>query len=152
MSAHIWLPGVGNTDLSVMKVDKAVREYDERLRFGRNELTGDYCIFIKMPRNYIGGVPSPEGPLYPVIGFGKEIPEAGYAIHRLRKADTMRHGEAILREMNKHNESVTADIDKAADDAVGIAAEAIEWFNRDQAKTRYTKIYRPRPNAVGGWS
>lgn len=152
MSAHIWLPGAGTVDLSVKRVDTAVREYDERLRFGRNDKTGDYCIFIKMPPNYVGGIPSSEGTLYPVIGFGNQIPDAGEAIHRLRKADALKNGDAILREMNRENDSLTQHIDDNAHDASGIVAEAAEWFGREQGNLRYSKIYRPRTNRVGGWS
>ena len=39
----LWLPNTVN--YKAYKVDKAVREYDERLMFGVNEDTGDWCVY-----------------------------------------------------------------------------------------------------------
>ena len=83
----IYIPGQGRVDLDVVAADRAAREYDERLSFRRNEETGDYCIFIKMPHGQ---------PDYPVLGFGQKVPDRDEIWKRLYETDGVRFGEEIM--------------------------------------------------------
>ncbi len=141
-AASIWLPGRGVTDFQERRVDAAVREYDETLRFGRNNDTGQYCIFM---------VKRGSAPL-PILGFN-EIPHPDDALRKLWKTDTLRHGNEILDTMNAENEEVHTERRAAADQANGIAAEGFEWLMRDQGQTPYGKIFmNHRHKKMGGYS
>lgn len=141
---HIWLPGSGAVSLEVVRVDRAVQEYDPNLRFGRNEDTGDWCIFL---------IKRGEAPL-PVLGFGREIPHPRAALQRLERADSVRRGSEILDEMNRHNESLRKPFEDAAAEGAAITAEAFEWGYRAMGKGK--RVIIPvsglRTNAMGGYS
>lgn len=83
----IWLPGQGVVDMGPMKVHRALQAYDDRLMFGRNEDTGDWCAFVKMPHG--------QAPV-PVIGFGRELPTPEDAVKRCDAANTRRHSSQLL--------------------------------------------------------
>lgn len=142
---NIWVPDSASNaqyDIPVLRVDKAVQEYDENLRFGRNEETGQWCIF-RLVRG--------ENPL-PILGFN-EIPHPEDACKRLFQADAMRRGEEILDEMNRQNEELDKHVDAAADEANGIAAEVYEHAFRMMGKTPYLKSFRVKPgNRMGGYA
>ncbi len=142
-AASIWLPGRGVTDIQERRVDAAVKEYDETLRFGRNEETGQHCIFM---------IKKGHAPL-PVLGFN-EIPHPDDAVRKLWKSDAMRHGKEILDTMNAENEEVHSERRRAADEANGIAAEGFEWLMRDQGQTPYSKSYdiSHKKTRMGGYS
>lgn len=139
---RIWVPSTDERfDIPVLRVDRAVQEYDENLRFGRNEGTGQWCIF-----RIVRG----EAPL-PILGFN-EIPHPEDALKRLYRADAVRRGEEILDEMNRHNAALDKELDDQASDADGIAAEVYEHAFRMMGKTPYATVYRPRPDRMGGYS
>lgn len=141
-TANIWLPGIGMTDIAQRRVDAAVQEYDENLRFGRNMESGQWCIFL-MRRGH--------DPL-PVIGFN-DIPHPEDAIKRLHNADAQRRGEEILDEMNRHNEELKAPYEKAASEADEILAEAYEWGFRQMGRGQRSVIpVRVPVNRMGGYS
>lgn len=121
----IYLPGRGVVSLRVTALDRAAREYDERLRVGRNEDTGDWCVFIQMARGTF-----PPTDLYPLLGMGPNedaLPDPQLLRERLWKSDTLRHGNEILDRMNRENEAIKQEKEKAAQQATAIAAEAYEW-------------------------
>ncbi len=124
MSA-IWLPGQGVVNLRVTALDRAAREYDERLRVGRNEETGDWCVFIQMERGTF-----PPNDLYPIFGMGQNpdnLPHPEDLKRKLYETDTVRHGYQMLDRMNRENEALKEQKRKAAREADEIAAEAYEW-------------------------
>lgn len=128
----IYLPGRGVVDLAGVSVDRAVNQYDERLSFGRNEETGDYCIFVKMPRGWDG----PEHGL-PILGFQREVPTVDEAMKRLWQSDTLRHGERILNEVNRENDRIQRELDYRASEGAGELAEVVESYvvhNTDATK------------------
>ena len=47
---RLFIPGRGSVDTRVFKVDAAVKEYDERLMFDQHPDTGDWCVFVELPR------------------------------------------------------------------------------------------------------
>ncbi len=104
----IYIPGHGEMSFDEARIDRAVREYDERLFFARNADTWDWCVFIKMPR--------PE-PAYPVIGFGRELPPVDEVMRRVYRADAHRHGWAIYDEIMKSQEDYKKKFRDAADEA-----------------------------------
>lgn len=132
----IWLPGSARVDRHEARVDRAVQEYDQRLRFGRNEATGDWCIFIKFPPNDEG---FPE--LYPILGFGREVPGPHEALKRLYEADTLRHGARMLDQMNAHNEKLKAASEPEIEAAKDELVLGIESYARNQGQTGYSKSY-----------
>lgn len=140
---RIWLPGRGVTDLAERRADAFVQEYDENLRFGRNEDTGQYCVF-----RIVRG----EAPL-PILGFN-EVPSNDFLARRLYQTDALRRGEEILDEMNKHNKALEDRGLAQAEEAEWIAAEGFEFLMHDQAQTPYRRIYtgNVKKNRMGGWS
>ena len=128
----LYIPGRGSMDIKAWRVDAAVKDYDERLMFAKNEETGDWCIFIKMP--------TPAAP-YPVLGFGDNIPTVDEARQRLRSTDTMRSGEAIYRDMVRSQEKYRANLKSKTDEAAEEAAEPIEFLMRKEGKSPITKVF-----------
>lgn len=140
VTTSIWLPQKGDTNFAALRVDKAVREYDEQLSFGRNNDTGDWCIFL-LRRG--------EAPL-PVIGFGSEIPHPEDAIKRLYRADAQRRGNEILDEINRHNKQIELARDVAAAEGEARLAEVAEWALRVEGKTPHKKVVMGRGRQRGG--
>jgi hypothetical protein len=134
MGFKVAVFGRGLVDSGVLAVDRAVNEYDERLYFDRNQDTGQWCIYMKMPHN--------EDPI-PVLGWD-ELPEAGAALHRLRESDTMRHGDKIYREMLRHNEALEKKYNDATDEAAYQVAEAMEWGFRKQGAHPNPRVFIPK--------
>lgn len=136
---RLWLPGLGDTDLHVRAVSRALNEYDERLILGRHNETGDWCVFLKgNPLTGERGVP------FPVLGLGRgDLPSAEEVMDRVRKNDTVRYGEKMLEEINKHNEAIQNHYKAAADEASGVQAEAMESFLHGMGRTPYLRSLRP---------
>lgn len=129
--SSLFIPGRGSMDIRALKVENAVRAYDDRLMFAKNEETGDWCVFIRMPR--------PEKP-YPVCGFGREIPEVDDVMVRIRRADTMRNGEAIYRDVVKSQEQHREALKYKGDQATDESVEVVEHFMRKHGKSPIIKV------------
>lgn len=127
---RLFIPGQGVTDTRAYRVDAAIKQYDERLMFGQHPDTGDWCVFIRLPR--------PEQP-YPVIGFGKDIPEPSSVLERLQRADTMRNGDAVYREVVRSQEQYRKGLEYNTDQAGEESAEVIEHFMRKEGKSPIIK-------------
>lgn len=128
----LWIPGRGSMDTRVFRVDKAVREYNDRLSFDRNHDTGDWCVFMRMP--------SPEEPL-PLFGFGDSIPEPDEVVKQLWKADSLRHGEKILDQIVREQEERKQKYEYAASQASEESAEVLEHFLRKHGKSPVIKSF-----------
>lgn len=128
----IYIPGRGNVDSDVYKVDRAVNQYNDRLSFEFNEAGQDYCIFMRMPY--------PERPVI-ILGFGNRVPHPDEACKRLWESDTLRHGERILNDILKSQEDFKNTKRYAADQASGDSAERIEKFLRDRGKSPVIKVF-----------
>lgn len=127
---NIYIPGRGELSWDEIRVDRAVKEYDERLFFAKNIETRDWCVFIKMPHG--------EDP-YPVIGFGKEIPPKEVVLEKLYKADTMRHGWDIFNSIQKSQNDFKDNFRKNADEATEESVEVVEHFLRSHGKSPVIK-------------
>ena len=132
---RLFIPGQGMVDTRVYRVDAAVKAYDSRLMFGQHPETGDYCVFVELPR--------PNEP-YPVIGFGREVPDPDKVVERLQRADTMRNGDAIYREVVRSQESYRKDLEYKTDQAGEESAEVIEHFMRREGKSPVIKSLRKK--------
>jgi hypothetical protein len=137
----IYIPGHGEMSFDEARIDRAVREYDERLFFARNADTWDWCVYIKMPR--------PE-PAYPVIGFGRELPPVDEVMRRVYRADTHKHGFQIYDEIMKSQEDYKKKFRDAADEATEESAEVVEHFLRQHGKSPVVKEFIKHDIPKGG--
>jgi hypothetical protein len=128
----IYIPGHGEMSWDEIRVDRAVKEYDERLFFARNAETWDWCVYIRMPR--------PEPP-YPVIGFGREVPSVDVVMRKVYNADTTRHGWQIFDEIVESQEAYKKQFRDAADEATEESAEVVEHFLRQHGKSPVIKEF-----------
>ena len=128
----IYIPGRGSVDSGVYKVDAAVRKYNERLSFGLNEDTQEYCIFMRMPH--------PE-PVLPILGFGREVPHPDLACKKLWESDTMIHGDKILNDILKSQEEYKAALRYKADQATEDSAERVEHLMRTNGDSPVIKSF-----------
>lgn len=126
----IWLPD-SHTFRELLPLNRALNAYDERLRFGRNEDTGDWCVFL---------VARGEAPI-PVLGFQDKIPSVEECMARVDAADTKKHGDQILDEINKHNAKIKADLAAKADEAEWQLAEAQESWHVAHGTAPYARSY-----------
>lgn len=140
----IWLPSAGVVNLDVMRVQRALKNYDEKLEFGQHQVTGDWCIFVRLPRGAETVNHSTDGiPLFPVYGFRKRVPTPDEALEVVKRRDTFRNSDRILREMLAHNEEINKKIASAADDASGEAAERIAHEIGKTTELNKGKIIKP---------
>jgi len=128
----LFVPGHGMMSFDEVRIDRAVREYDERLLFARNAHTGDWCVFIRMPR------PEPD---YPVVGFGRELPNVDEVMRRVRRADAHRHGYAIYDEILASQDKFKQQFRDRADEATEESAEVVEHFLRQHGKSPVIKEF-----------
>lgn len=128
----LFVPGQGFVDFRLRKAVKAVSDYDERLILARHEHTGDWCAFVQL------------GPdrMFPVIGFGRELPDADEIRRTLEKYDTRRHGDKILRQIQETNDRLQKEKRDAASEAIEEAADYAEWGLRRYTGEK-TRIYIP---------
>jgi len=124
----LWLPNTMNYD--AYRVDRAVNAYDERLMFARNDDTGDWCVFVRMP--------SPQPP-YPVFGFGDRIPDPVEAVSKVQEGHLVKHKERIWKEITdsqqEYRKSLSDPVDEARDESV----EAIEFMMRKEGLSPIVK-------------
>lgn len=132
----LWVPRKMDQP-DAWKVHQAVRMYDEDLAFGRNEETGQWCIFMRQGTNKAADTND-----LPILGFN-DIPSVDEAMDRLRKSDARRRGREILAELNKHNEDINRERKARADDGIRAAAEGFEWGFRKMGKAPTTRIFVP---------
>lgn len=145
MSVSIYLPGAGMVNLTARRVVQAVREYDERLLFGRNEETGMWTVFIKMSADYPGDAIEVGGyKVLPILALpGSEPPHPDDVLKALWERDALRRGEEILDDINRRNKEIRDRHERAASDGAGIAAEALEWGFRKQGVHPNPRIFVP---------
>jgi hypothetical protein len=128
----LFIPGRGTVDTRAWRVDQAVNEYDERLLFAKNEETGDWCVFVRMP-----GAEPP----YPVCGFGRDIPSVDDVMVRIRRSDTMRNGDAIYKDLMRSQEKYRAELKYKGDQATDESVEVVEHFMRKHGKSPIIKSF-----------
>ena len=130
----LWLPE-SHADKALVSLNRAVREYDERLRFMRNEVNGDWVVAMLMPHG--------EAPI-PVLGFGFELPDPAEVLKKMHEIDTKQHGDQILESIWKNNEQLKAAAAARAEDGEWRYAEGLEFLMRRDGQTPYMKSLRKR--------
>lgn len=133
---NIWVPeSFGHRE--AVRVRRAVKEYDPNLDFGRNELSGQWCIFLKRGTSEV----TKEVDL-PILGFN-DIPHPDDALARLRQSDALRTGNEILDKIVKNNSDIEDRREVAAQEAAEASAEAFDWGFRQMGKAPYQKVFIP---------
>jgi hypothetical protein len=124
----LWLPNTVNYD--AYRVDRAVNAYDERLMFARNEDTGDWCVFVRMP--------SPQDP-FPVFGFGDRIPDPVEVLAKVQEGHLVKHKERIWKEITDSQKEYRKNIAAPAEEARDESVEAIEFMMRQEGLSPVVK-------------
>lgn len=130
--SSLFIPGRGNVDFKSYHIDCEVNAYDERLMFAKNEETGDWCVFVRMPGSE---------PPYPVCGFGQSMPSVDEVMLRVRRSDTMRNGDLIYNDLIRSQEKYRADLQYKSDQAGEESAEVMEHFLRQNGKSPLVKVF-----------
>jgi hypothetical protein len=136
---NLWLPTSVNYE--AYRVDRAVNTYDERLMFARNEDTGDWCVFVRMPR--------PQDP-FPLMGFGNEVPNPDVVLARVQEGHLVRHKERIWSEIVESQKQYRKDLDYLGDQASEESAEVVEHFLRQHGKSPVIKEFITSDVPKGG--
>lgn len=132
--ANIWVPP-SVTHREAASVAVAVRDYDPNLSFGRNEKTGQWCIFLRQ-----GTSEATAQADLPIMGFN-DIPHPHDALRRLQQADALRTGREILDNLERVNRDIRKDSELKADQAVQESAEAFDWGFRQMGKAPHAKVF-----------
>lgn len=133
---NIWVPS-GSSHRDVGRVRKIVKEYDSNLDFGKNELSGQWCIFLKQ-----GTTQASEEVDLPILGFN-DIPHPDDALRRLHESDALRTGNEILNKITRNNADIEARREVAAREASAEAAEGFDWGFRQMGKAPHSKVFIP---------
>lgn len=138
----ILVPGRGIVNVAAMRVDAAVREYDERLRFGYNPTNEDWIVYIALPRDYEGAHYHIDGePVMPVLGVGREIPPPSVVTRRLYETDAWRHGNKLYDKMLAENERQKKINQEEADAEIAEAVERAEHAINYYTGEGTTKVF-----------
>lgn len=141
MTTLIEVPGKGFTNAQAQKIDDAVQRYDRHLRFGFNPENGDYILYVVMPRGFDSFYRIGDEPVYPVIGFGYEIPTVDHVMDRVRAADVRKRGMDVYNALLKHNEEVKKKGDLIMAQVIEEGAQRIEHFTRKSGLTeKYGRV------------
>ena len=127
----LWLPGVGEVDPRIRRVMRAVEEYDESLRFGRNERNGDWVVMI-------GEMGTP------VFGFGQGLPDPRDVPRILEKHDIKRHGKRIMDALARESERKRLDEEYRYGETTGEVAEVMESAMHRLGGTPYKRSLAKR--------
>lgn len=134
--SSFWLPP-GHEAREAIAARKAAKEYDANLDFGKNEKTGQWCVYL-MQGTMEG---SRKGDL-PVLGFDR-IPSPDEVKKRLYESDAVRKGKELLDAVNRNNDEINQGFEKRTVEAEGELAEAFEWGMRTEGMTPHKRIYIP---------
>ena len=127
---ELFIPGQGNMSSKQFLIVSALKEYDEKLMFARNEQTGEWCVYSRMPY--------PEPP-FPVFGFGPELPDKHVVMDRVKSGDLRKNSDRIYKEIIQSQEKYRADLKYKGDQASEESAEVVEKFMRIHGKSPIIK-------------
>lgn len=128
---RLWLPGVHAADARIRAVARAVERYDEKFRFAKHEITGDWVVTI----GDCG---------HPVFGFGKELPNPDDVERLLAAKDVGRHGANILRMLHRESEALKMEAEHQAEQRNGELAEVFEHGFRKEGRHPTPRVFVPR--------
>lgn len=139
--SSLYLPGRGMVDLAAARVAAALAEYDDRLIYHPSSpYTGQPTVFIKMEADNDTDFQIDGNNVLPILAF-REPPTPEYALAEIGKRDSVRHGMALLDDLHRNNEAIREEKRKKAAEADEIAAEAYEWFARNNDLTEHKRVY-----------
>lgn len=115
------------------EVYKVCKQYDDRLLFKRHPENGDYVIFVYTDMS--DGMPR----LKPVLGFGKTLPTPDHVRKTIYEADTWRHGDRILREMDARKAAYDRNSAMIREAAAAETAEKLEHAVRSRGDSPVIK-------------
>lgn len=140
---RIEVPGRGMVEVAAMRVDAAVREYDERLRFGFNPTNGDWVVYIQYPRDFEGAPYVIDGtPVMPVLGVGPEIPAPHTVVDRLQKMDAWkRQADFHKQHMENYERAKKAREEREYEENQEVAERVEHALRAEGVDTGVTKIY-----------
>lgn len=121
--ANMWLPP-SYLYRGLKDVQDAVKRYDSNLDFGKNEATGQWCVFLR--QGTMAG--SQENDL-PILGFN-DIPHPDDVLKRLYQSDALRRGQEIVDDIQRHNDDMLKARESTYNDVDGNVAEHFEWGYR----------------------
>lgn len=133
LMTSIYVPGKGNMDTRILRVDRALHQYDERLYLKFNEVSQEWCVFVKVPRG--------SGDDVPVLGLGTEVPHRDYVLEKIRSMDTKTHASNMLELIRRNNDKVREDGQKKFLDGAYETADIIHTLT----KGTQTKTYERKP-------
>lgn len=127
----VWIPGIHVSDREIRAVCLAVEAYDEALRFGRDEITGDWVVVI-----------GEQG--HPVYGFGRFLPDPETVGPTLAKHDVKRHGPKLMAQLAARAKREKAEDDWLMDENTGVLAEHFEHGFRKEGKHPRPQVFIPK--------
>lgn len=132
---RLYIPGAGGgmVDLAFKRAERAVTNYDPRLILAMHEQTGDWVAFVQLPNS---------DNMFPVIGFGRELPHPDEIRVILERHDAQRHGDKLIRQIQENNDRIQRELRARGDEATEQALEAAEFGIRKYTG-RKTKIFIP---------
>lgn len=133
--SEIWTPPSYRFS-GVAEARKAVQDYDQNLDFGFNEVTKQWCVYLKQ-----GTMGASKDKDLPILGFN-HIPGRDEVQKRLYQSDALRRGHELLDQINRHNDELTKT--KQTDEDIQLA-ETLEWALRksDSDAVRHRKVFLP---------
>jgi hypothetical protein len=131
---NIWVPPTAGYRAEA-QARAAAKEYDEDLDFGRNEATGQWCVFLRQ-----GTTQLTAGRNLPVLGFD-HVPTPDEIKRKLYLTDARRRGLEIVDEIQRHNDQIQENFDEATNEAARETAEAFEWGFRKLGKTEHKRVF-----------
>lgn len=131
----LYIPGAGGgmVDLAFKRAERAVKNYDDNLILAQHEMTGDWVAFVEIPAT---------DRMFPVIGFGRELPHPDEIRVILERHDTRRHGDKLIRQIQENNDRIQRELRAAGDEATEQVLEAAEYGIRKYTG-RKTKVFIP---------
>lgn len=132
---RLYIPGAGGgmVDLAFKRTFHAVKQYDDRLILARHEHTGDWVAFIEIPNSEN---------MFPVIGFGQELPGPDEARAILQRHSANAQGSKLIDQIQATNDRLQREARAAADEATAQTMEAVEFGVRKYTGTK-SKIFIP---------
>ena len=141
---ELFIPGHGNMSSKQFLIVSALKDYDEKLMFARNEETGDWCVYSRMPY--------PEPP-FPVFGFGPELPDKQTVMDGVKSGDLRRNSDRIYNDIIRSQEKYRSDMEYKSNQASEESTEVVEQFMRKNGKSPIVKSFPKNiesKNAKGG--
>jgi hypothetical protein len=125
--AFMYSRELGTVPVKVWKIHNWCQQYDDRLTYRMNDETGQWCVFLKMPR------PAQDMPL-----FGQNQPNLPDVMEHIQRTDSWNYAKDLLDRVNKDNKRHEDQMAKKMIDPVGEGAEKIFWATRGTRTRKFS--------------